>query len=231
VNFAFTGGKKMSDSALVPIDFGPIEQVTETGFQDGLYNRRENRSIDPADISKRAVISALYELPFGTGKMWNPSNVVVKKLVGGWQVNTIGVMQSGLPVIVRGASNFAANRPNSTGQSAKLDNPTRMMWFNTSVFVNPPNYQFGNLGRVLPDVRGPGTVNFDLSLIKDTRIHERVNLQFRAESFNFLNKVNLGQPNGSFTAGTDGKNANANFGTINSARDARINQLALKIIF
>jgi hypothetical protein len=84
---------------------------------------------------------------------------------------------------------------------------------------------------VLPDVRGPGTVNFDLSVIKDTRIRERVTLQFRAESFNFLNKVNLGQPSGSFSPGADGKNANANFGTISSARDARINQLALKVIF
>ena len=114
-------------------------------------------------------------------------------------------MQTGIPLIIRGASNFAANRPNSTGESAKLDNPTRERWFNTEAFVNPPDYQFGNVGRTLPDVRTPGTVNFDLSLIKDTKITEHVNLQFRAESFNFLNHVNLSGPNATFTPGTNGK--------------------------
>jgi hypothetical protein len=97
--------------------------------------------------------------------------------------------------------------------------------------VNPPNFTFGNVGRALPDVRTPGTVNFDLSLLKNTRITERVNLQFRAEAFNFLNHVNLGAPNTTFAAGPDGKNSSASFGTISSARDARVMQLGLKVIF
>jgi hypothetical protein len=231
VNLAYTAGKKISDSNLVPVNFGPIEQATETGFQDALYSRHLNRSVDPADVAQRAVISALYELPFGPGKAWNPSNGLLQRLVGGWQLNTIGVMQTGIPLVIRGANNFQANRPNSTGESAKLDNPTRERWFNTDVFVNPPPFELGNVGRTLPDVRTPGTVNFDLSMIKDTRITERVNLQFRAEAFNFLNHVNLGAPNTSFSAGPDGRNASASFGTITSARDARIMQLGLKLIF
>ena len=95
----------------------------------------------------------------------------------------------------------------------------------------PANFTFGNVGRALPDARTPGTVNFDLSLMKNTRITERVNLQFRAEAFNFLNHVNLGAPNTTFTAGPDGRNSNASFGTINSARDARVMQLGMKVIF
>ena len=231
VNLAYTAGKKISDSTLVPVDFGPIEQATENGFQDAAYSRHLNRSIDPADVAQRAVVSALYELPFGPGKRWNPENGFVQRLVGGWQLNTIGVMQTGIPLVIRGANNFQANRPNSTGESAKLDNPTQTRWFNTDVFVNPPVFELGNVGRTLPDVRTPGTVNWDLSMIKDTRITESVNLQFRAEAFNFLNHVNLGAPNTSFSAGPDGRNANAAFGTITSARDARIMQLALKLIF
>ena len=125
----------------------------------------------------------------------------LQRLVGGWQLNTIGVMQTGIPLIVRGASNFAANRPNSTGESAKLDNPTRERWFNTDAFVNPPDFTFGNVGRTLPDVRTPGTVNFDLSVIKDTRITERVNLQFRAESFNFLQSCESRRSERQFLAG------------------------------
>lgn len=231
LTLAYTGGKKISDSSLVPVDFGPIEQATENGFQDGLYNRQLNRSVDPADVSQRAVVSVLYELPFGTGKAWNPSNGFLNRLVGGWQVNTIGVMQKGIPLVIRGANNFQADRPNSTGVSAALDNPTRERWFNTDAFVNPPDFTLGNVGRALPDVRTPGTFNFDLSMIKATQITERLNLQFRAEAFNFLNNVNLRAPNTGFTAGPDGRNANANFGTINQARDARIMQLALKLIF
>ena len=74
LDFAYTNGKKISDSVLVPVDFGPIEQVPQYEFQDPLYNRRANRSVDPSDVSQRLVMSALYELPFGRGKRWNPSS-------------------------------------------------------------------------------------------------------------------------------------------------------------
>jgi hypothetical protein len=234
--FAYTTGKKTSDSQQIPVNFGgpqgtfTIEGANEIGFQDALYNRQVNKSLDPADVSQRAVVSLVYELPFGT-RGWSPTNAVARKLVSGWQVNTIGVMQSGIPLIVRGANNFQANRPNSTGQSARIENPTRERWFDTTAFVNPPPFTFGNVGRVLPDVRTPGTLNFDLSLIKGTRISERVNVQFRAEAFNFLNNVNLGAPATSFAAGPDGRNSSATFGTISSARDARVMQLGLKVIF
>ncbi len=231
VNFAFTGGKKISDSNAVPIDFGAIEQTTDNSFQNGYYNRKAEKSVDPADVSRRAVISLIYELPFGKGKLFHPSNAVADKLASGWQINVITVAQNGLPLTVRGANNFQADRPNSTGVSAKIDNPTAAKWFNTDAFINPPNFTFGNVGRTIPDVRHPGAFNIDFSLIKDTRITERFKLQFRAEAFNLSNRVNLGLANDNFSAGPDGKNASATFGTINSARDARVGQLALKLYF
>ncbi|MDE0102841.1 MAG: carboxypeptidase regulatory-like domain-containing protein [Bryobacterales bacterium] len=229
LHFAFTGGKKISDSTQVPVDFGLVEQTNENSFQNGLYNRQAERSTDPTDVAKRAVVSLLYQLPFGRS-----GGGALNKLIGGWQINSIGTMQDGLPLIIRGAANNQANRPNSTGQSAKLNNPTAERWFDTSAFVNPPDFTFGNVGRVLPDVRAPGILNFDLSLIKDTYIGERVNVQFRAEAFNFMNKVNLGARNGvntRFVAGADGMNRSATFGTIVNARDARVFQVALKVIF
>ncbi|MCX6607975.1 MAG: TonB-dependent receptor [Acidobacteria bacterium] len=231
VHWAFTGGKKMSDGVAVPVDFGPVEQTNENGFQDSLTNRKLNKSVDPADVSQRSVTSLLYELPFGRGKMFNPSNVVINKVVSGWQVNMINVIQTGVPLTVRGANNFAADRPNSTGQSAKLDNPTRTSWFRTDVFVNPPDYELGNVGRTTPDVRHPGAINFDISLLKSTTFAERFRLEFRAEAFNIANHVNLGLADDNFVPGTDGKNRSSTFGTVNSARDARIVQLGLKLIF
>src|SRR5258708_14620087 len=215
----------MSDGMGPRVEFGAAGQKTRLRFQDQRFNRRRERSVDPTDVSKRAAVRLVYELPFGKG------GGPLSRVAGGWQLNSIGVMQSGVPIIISGANNFRANRPNSTGQSAKLDNPSAAQWFNTDLFVNPPNYTFGTIGRVLPDVRGPGTFNWDLSAIKNNRLTERINLQFRAEMFNFLNSVNLGLPNGTFVAGANGKNNSGSFGTITSARDARNIQLALKLIF
>jgi len=231
VHWAFTGGKKMSDGVAVPIDFGPVEQTNENGFQDSVANRQLNRSVDPADVAQRSVLSVLYELPFGQGKSFNPGNVVLSKLVSGWQLNMINVMQSGIPLTVRGASNFAADRPNSTGTSAKLEDPNRTAWFRTDVFVNPPEYELGNVGRTIPDVRHPGAINFDLSLMKATVFKERFRVEFRAEAFNIANHVNLGLADDTFVPGTDGKNRSSTFGTVNTARDARIIQLGLKFMF
>jgi len=228
---SYTFAKLISDSAIVPVNFGSVEVGSDNGYQNGKFNRRAERSVDPTDVSNRLVTSAIYELPFGKGKRFKFENRVADSITGGWQLNLISTMQTGLPLVVRGASNFLANRPNSTGQSAKLDDRTPERWFDTAQFVNPPDFTFGNVGRTLPDVRGPGLVNFDLSVIKDTPIFERLRAQFRAEAFNFLNHTNHGNPNTTFTPGPDRLNRSATFATITSARDPRIIQFGLRLIF
>jgi hypothetical protein len=155
----------------------------------------------------------------------------VNVLIGGWQVDGVLVFESGLPLIVRGANNFLANRPNTTGTSAKLESPTVAQWFDTSQFVNPPNFTFGNVGRTLPDARTPGIRNLDLSLIKNISIRERINLQVRGESFNIANHANLLPPDTSFVAGVGGRNNSGTFGTVTAARDPRIVQVGMKLIF
>ena len=107
--------------------------------------------------------------------------------------------------------------------------PMSQQW--TVSLQNPPNFTNGNVGRSLPDVRGPGIVDFDLSVIKDTAISERLKLQFRAEAFNFVNHTNLGNPNASFSAGAYGLNNSSTFGLITSARDPRIMQFGMKLMF
>lgn len=228
---SYTNAKLISNSVVTPINFGPVEQVGTVGYQNGKYNRAAERSLDPTDVSQRLVVSGIFELPFGAGKLFSASSGAVNKIIGGWQLNLISTMQTGIPVQIRGASNFLADRPNSTGKSPRLDNRTAERWFDSTAFVNPPNYTYGNVGRVMPDVRNPGVVNFDLSAVKDTGIAERLHAQFRFEAFNVLNHRNLGLVNGSFSAGTDGFNRSATFGTITSARDPRILQLGLKLIF
>ena len=228
---SYTKGKLISDSVAAPINFGAVEQVTNNGYQNGLYGRNLERSVDPTDVPQRFAFSSVYELPIGRGKALNIENSVLNLILGGWQTQSIMTLQKGLPVLISGASNNLANRPNSTGISAKLDNPTQYAWFNTAAFVNPPLYTYGNVGRALPDVRTPGFFNLDFSMIKNTKIRERTTLQFRAEAFNLDNHTNLGFPGTGFSPGANGSNISSTFGTITSARASRSIQFALKLLF
>ena len=80
------------------------------------------------------------------------------------------------------------------------------------------------MGRTLPDVRGPSLLNTDLSLIKNTQLHEKLSLQFRAEYFNVFNRANLDLPNTAFGSGQFGRIT----GTVGLPR---VGQLALKLNF
>jgi len=194
-------------------------------------DRRLERSLDSTDSAKRMVFSGLYELPFGDGKHWTSSSRALSMILGGWQINSIVTLQDGLPLVVRGANNFIADRPNSKGASARLSNPTLSRWFDTAAFINPAPFTIGNVGRTLPDVRGPGTINIDFSLIKNVRIRESWNLQIRAEAFNVVNRANFRSPDTTFVPGASGQNISGSFGTITSARDPRLMQLGLKLMF
>lgn len=226
---SYTKAKLIDDSVASPITFGSIEQVNSNGYQNGLYNRGLERGIDPTDIPQRVALSLVYKLPFGRGQQFDTHNRFGNLIVGGWQAQSIITLQRGHPILISGANNSLASRPNSTGVSAVLSNPTQYEWFNTAAFVNPPNYTFGNIGHTLPDARNPGFFNCDLSLIRNFKPVERMTLQFRLEAFNLDNHTNLGFVNGGFTAGINGLNSNSTFGTITSARAPRIIQLGAKL--
>jgi Carboxypeptidase regulatory-like domain len=222
---------KLISNGLYAYSQANTEQVNVIGYQNGKYDLRSERAVDSTNPGSRFVASGVYELPFGAGHRWQTGNAIATKIISGWQMNGALTLQDGLPVVISGANNRLATRPNSTGSSAGLANPTASEWFNVSQFVNPPSWTYGNIGRTLPDVRNPGIINLDLSLIKDTAIHERLKLQFRAEAFNVLNNVNLMEANGTFVPGANGLNISGTFGTITASRDARTLQLALKLIF
>ena len=228
---SYTKAKLIDDSVASPINFGAIEQVNNNNYQNGAYNRGLERALDPTDIPQRVALSVVYKLPFGRGQRFDTDNRFGNFIVGGWQTQTIVTLQRGHPILISGANNNLATRPNSTGASPKLPDPTQYEWFNTAAFVNPPGYTFGNIGRTLPDARNPGFFNCDLSLIRNFRITERMSLQFRLEAFNLDNHTNLGFVSGGFSPGVNGLNSNSTFGTINSARAPRIIQLGMKLNF
>lgn len=152
-------------------------------------------------------------------------------LLGGWQLNGIFAVQSGAPLnITNGFDNsltgIGGDRPNLVGDP-DLDNSRPrgeriLKWFNTAAYRASSEGTFGNLGRNTG--RGPAPVNIDASLFKAFAMpFEGHRLEFRAEFFNVINRVNLGNPNTSLT--------NALFGRITSAGDPRIIQLGLRYAF
>jgi hypothetical protein len=159
-------------------------------------------------------------------------------------------MESGRPIGITGASNQLASRPNwNPNVSVKVPHPSRSVlyktgsleWFNPQAFVNPPDYTFGNVPRYLGNLRGPGTVNFDMSVFKTTHITERSTLEFRIEAYNAFNHDNLSMPGAGFTAGPPavstnpyaegGLNTSTTFGMIESSGAIRNVQLGAKIVF
>lgn len=181
-------------------------------------------------IPHRAIISYVYELPFGKGKsLLNSMNPVVDRIIGGWQVNGITTLRGGQFLQVasnvnNGAGSRAQNRADATGIPAVLPSSerTRMRWFNPAAFVDPPYTRYGTSG--VGVYLGPGAVNFDLSAFKNTRIVEGKTLQFRVEAFNAFNQVNLNNPN-------NNSSDRARLATITGAASARIMQLGMKFIF
>lgn len=168
------------------------------------------------------MISHTVELPFGRGKpLLSSTSGVLNKMVSGWSVGGFATFHTGFPLSLSsiGNSGVSANpsvlRPNSTGQSAKLSSDVQdrlNRFFDTSVFTVPQSFTFGNTGRNLPDVRGPGKRNYDLSLIKTTTLTETMSVQFRAEAYNLTNTpyfffpgTNLGSPSFGVISGSQGE--------------------------
>jgi hypothetical protein len=206
-------------------------------LDDGLshqdsYNIRADRALSDIDVSHRAVIIGIYDLPFGRGRRFGRNwGKALDLAVGGWQVNGLATLSAGTPIGISASNNAGifnqAIRANSNGTSGKLTGPVQERlnaYFDRNVYSQPTNFTFGNMGPRLPDVRTDGIYNFDLSVFKNFRVVERVNVQFRAEAFNAFNTPRFGGPNTSVTSST--------FGAITSQANApRQIQFGLKVLF
>jgi len=199
------------------------EGLGGAGFQDW-NNLRAERSVSTLDQTHRFIFNTVYELPF-----YRSGHRLTGKVLGGWQVSGIYVAYSGNPLGAGSATNNTfsqggGQRPNWTGVSARLDNPTSQRWFDTSQFTTPAAYTFGNSARTYSGLRSDSAGQLDFSLLKNTRIRERWNLQFRAEFFNLTNTPRFAPPN--MTQG------NNQFGTVSSmASQPRVIQFALKLLY
>jgi hypothetical protein len=190
-------------------------------------NRKLERDVSSGDIPNVFVASFTYDLPFGPGKMFNPAGLAGKALRG-WELAGVVSVQTGLPLAVTQATNFNSFAGFGTQRPNRIANPElpdsqrgTAQFFNVAAFQIAPQFTLGKCSR--NPVRGPAYRNADIALIKRTYISERMNLEFRAEAFNLTNTPPLGAPNA--VLGTPG------FGSITSAGDPRVIQLALKFNF
>ena len=160
---------------------------------------------------QRAVFSYTYGLPFGPGRRFlGGVSGFGGKLLGGWQVSGITTFSSGqfmsatLPVDWMNIGPFNTSVPDKIGPAYPAVR-TVSDWLNSNSFVYPgcssdvacPTgvHIEGNSGR--NQIEEPGINDWDIGLMKDTRISERFSTQFRAEFFNAWNHAQFGPPDGS----------------------------------
>lgn len=196
-----------------------------------LWDLRKERSLSPLDVAHRAVITFVYELPFGRGRaMGSHWGRALDLLGGGWNISAVTMMQGGFPQVIGLTSGNlleGSQRPNLIGDPSmpgsvrdRLDN-----YFNVAAFSRPAADTYGSAPRTL-SYRTPGFRNADLTLGKRFHIREKDAVEFRMEAFNAFNGVAFAAPNASFGGTT--------FGQINSYAsgfNARQIQLALRYDF
>jgi hypothetical protein len=207
-----------------------------------------NRAVLNFDRTHVFNLSGLWELPFGKGKSWATSGVA-SALLGGWQLNGIFTVMTGLPVAVT-ASGTSLNLPGSTQRADQVLPEVRVTgeagpntsYFDPMAFRPVTDVRFGNAG--FNSLRGPGLINLDAGLFRDFRFTDRFHLQFRAEAFNFTNTPHWSNPAAnvsSITYNGDGTiRTLGGFGSITSTNaanlgragtDERMYRLGLRLSF
>jgi len=224
--------KRMSHGVTALVAYTIAKNIHDLTNPQSNYNRKAERALSDWDVPQRLTISAAWDLPFGQKRHFGANmSRALDLVVGGWTIATFNTFQAGFPVgfgLSRAAAGSGSGRPNANGDpSAGISGPIVQRlyrYFNTSAFAQPPDYTFGNLAPRIGAVRSPGMNNVNVTLSKDFRITERMKVDFRASSFNFLNHPVFSGPNTTF--------GDANFGKIfNQANQSRQSELALKIIF
>ncbi len=193
-----------------------------------------------ADVRNLLHFSGLWALPFGKGhRFLNHSSKIVNELLGGWQMNWILNVESGMPFTIgcpiATTADFGCNALLVPGQNVYGGLHNVNQWLNAAAFANPPvatsvgQSDYAPLGGAPTQARGPGQRRLDFSVFKVFPVTENTKFEFRAEAFNLTNTPWFANP--SYLDFTN----KALFGKITSlidgANDPREIELALKFYF
>ncbi|HEY9138535.1 MAG TPA: TonB-dependent receptor, partial [Terriglobus sp.] len=192
-------------------------QVYSTYGPQDIYNPKAEYSRALNNVPNRFTAAFSYNLPFGKGqKFLGGVPWYVDELVGGWQINDEWTAQNGVPLSVQQTNQNTAygttgvggsyQRPNLVGDAhlaCKSGSPqgrlgvssvgTGPAYLNVNAFSPAAPYTYGNAPRMLP-CQGPGSNNSDISINKNFKVTEKVNVQFRAEALNAFNTPQFGNP-------------------------------------
>ncbi|HEX4165663.1 MAG TPA: hypothetical protein VHZ55_09315, partial [Bryobacteraceae bacterium] len=201
-----------------------------SGFNDwvNFSNYGLSRALSSYDLTHNFVASYNWAVPFDRAFSRAP-----KRLTQGWNFVGISRFSTGFPITMSQSSgdlsltgDAANDTPDLVGkvhtQDPRQAGPNGPnTYFFPDAFANETYGSFGTANRRF--FHGPGILNTDFALEKDTRITETTAVQFRAEFFNIFNHAQFNNPSGNFSSST--------FGIVTSARDPRIGQLSLKFLF
>ena len=227
---AYTFSKNITNSDSFENGFlGPA-----VGYQNNV-NFAGEKSLSAEDVTNRAVVGWVYQLPFGRGKRFgNSMNPILDRILGGWELGGIMTLASGFPIgrnfispDVTGAFG-GSNRSDLIGDPCLSTSRPRgeeiSQWVNPAAFAAPAPFTFGNTPRTLNGCRIDGIKNFDITIAKHIPIKETVRAELRGEFFNVFNRPQFQAPNMTFGSGS--------FGQVTVQENLpRLIQLALKIHF
>jgi hypothetical protein len=172
----------------------------------------------PAPFDTRHAIKGqlIYELPFGPNHWLKSSSGVVNRIIGGWEVNSITRFQTGQPVLITsslsGGNTFNNNDPGINLLGLTVSQIQSLLGTNKTLIpgavayvpaslltpnlksANPAVFQPCNVAGGLcsrPFFTGPNFFRADISLVKTTKITERVNVEIRMEALNAFNDADF----------------------------------------
>lgn len=226
LDFAYTHSRLIDDASAVFSTTVLSSPNSNSLVAADTYRPELERDVSSGDMPNVTAFSAVYSLPSGRGhRLW--STGIANTVLGGWWLNSILTVQSGMPVTITQATNnnafagFALQRPNLIGPpnlSPSRRSPSRFI--NTAAFQTAPQFVIGSASR--NPARGPAFRDLDLALSKHIGLSRETDLEFRAEVYDVMNTPEFAQPNGSF--------GSAAFGSIsNTFTDPRVAQFALRI--
>jgi hypothetical protein len=223
--FAYTHSKLIDDASSVFSTTVLSSPNSSSLIAADTFHPRLERDSSSGDMPNVTSFSAIYDLPAGRGHRFASSGLA-SSVLGGWALNGILSLQSGMPVTITQATNnnafagFALQRPNLVGKpNLPPDQRTPGQYFNTAAFATAPQFTIGSASR--NPARGPAYRDIDFALVKHTSLPGETDVDFRAEIFNLMNTPEFSQPNGSF--------GSAAFGSITSTvTDPRVVQFAIR---
>src|SRR5580692_11059966 len=215
-----------------------IDDVEDQGLfasdAQNANNIRAERGNGSGDVRQNLTFNLLYNLPIGNGhKLFNSG--FGSRFASGWRVSTLGILRTGVADTVYigtntfGNEDFTNQRPDCVAGVDPYATPqTITNWLNPAAFSMPAAGTFGNCGR--NTIFGPGFKNIDFSMLKETKLGETRNLEFRAEFFNIFNHQAFAQPDTTFGTPSFGQIFNTLGSTLGAGTSRQI-QLALKFSF